>query len=759
MENSMTNAANDVNTISVKDLTLEEKASLTSGGDAWHFQKIDRLGVPGYMLTDGPHGLRKENSETAALDMANTVPATCFPPAAGMSSTWNPDLVREVGKAMGEECVQEKVAVILGPGVNIKRNPLGGRSFEYWSEDPYLAGHEAVGIVEGVQSQGVGTSLKHFAANNQETDRLRINARITERTLREIYLPAFEHIVKTAQPWTVMCAYNRLNGVFGSENRWLLTDVLRNEWGFKGIVMSDWGAVHDRAAALNAGLNLEMPPSYTDDEVVIAVKNGAISEEQIDMMAQGMLELTAKAEEAMSREGFVFDVDEHHRVARRAAQESIVLLKNEDKLLPFAPNAHVAVIGEFARTPRYQGGGSSHINPTKMTTILDELDERGSHYTFAPGFTLDNSLQDAALTQEALEAAKSADVVLFCMGLPEAEESEGFDRTHLDMPAKQLELLSYVAKVNSNVAVALSNGSAVQMNPWQDDAKAVLETWLLGQAGGSAVVDVVFGDANPSGKLAQSFPLDIKDDPSMVNWPGGEQTVDYGEGVFVGYRYYDTFDVDVAYPFGFGLSYSTFDILDVKVEATSDTTALVHAMVKNTSSVDGAQVVQVYVNPADTTPVQRPVHELKGFKKVFLKAGELAEVEIGLDSRAFAYWSEKSNNWRVVKGTYGVEVATSSRDIVSRETIALEGDHYYAPLNEWSNYGEFKADLFGAKAVEHMIELGRAGELPAIPEDNLGVQMFLESMPVNSMAVLFGKDGKKLTQFLLEDYAAERANG
>lgn len=744
--------------VDVTDLTVHEKASLTSGGDAWHFQKIERVGVPGYMLTDGPHGLRKEDTTSGALT-GNAVPSTCFPPAAGMASSWNPDLVCEVGVAMGEECIQEKVGVILGPGVNMKRNPLGGRSFEYWSEDPYLAGHEAIGIVEGVQSQGVGTSLKHFAANNQETDRLRIDARIDERTLREIYLPAFEHIVKTAQPWTIMCAYNQLNGAFGSENHWLLTDVLRKEWGFKGIVMSDWGAVHDRVASLNAGLNLEMPPSYTDDEVVIAVKNGVLPEEQLDKMAQGMLDLAEKARAAMEREGFVFDKEAHHVLARCAAQESIVMLKNEDAILPFAQDARVAVIGEFARTPRYQGGGSSHINPTKLTSLLDALDERGTHYTFAPGFTLNDDEQTAELTAEAVGAARNADVVLFAMGLPEEDESEGFDRTRLDIPQKQLDLLAEVAAANPRVVVALSNGSAVQMNPWQDSAQAILETWLLGQGGGAAVADIIFGDANPSGKLAQSFPLDIKDDPSMMNWPGGEQVVRYGEGVFVGYRYYDSFDVEVAYPFGYGLSYSTFEVSGVSVEVTGHASARVNARVTNTSDVDGAEVIQVYVNPADTTPVQRPVHELKGFMKIFLKAGESKDVVFELDERAFAYWSTKSKNWRVVSGIYGVEVATSSRDIVSRETIELAGDSYYVELNEWSNYGEFKKDPYGAKAIERMTELGKAGELPAIPEDNMGVQLFLESMPINSMSVLFGKDGRRMTQFLLDEYKIERERG
>ena len=369
---------------SINDLTLEEKASLTSGGDAWHLQGVEAKGIPGYMITDGPHGLRKSNSATTGeVDLNNCVPATCFPPAAGLSSSWNPELIHQVGEAMAEECIQEKVAVILGPGVNIKRNPLGGRCFEYWSEDPYLAGHEAIGIVAGVQSKGVGTSLKHFAANNQETDRLRISANISQRALREIYFPAFEHIVKEAQPWTIMCAYNCINGVHAAQDHWLLTDVLRDEWGFQGIVMSDWGADHDRVASLNAGLNLEMPPSYTDDQIVYAARDGRIQPAQLDRMAQGMIDLVNKTRAAMSIEGYRFDIEAHDEVAHQAAIESMVLLKNDDAILPVANDAKVTVIGEFARTPRYQGGGSSHITPTKMTSFLDTLTERGVDAKFA----------------------------------------------------------------------------------------------------------------------------------------------------------------------------------------------------------------------------------------------------------------------------------------------------------------------------------------------------------------------------------------
>ena len=581
---------------SVNDLTLEEKAALTSGTNPWSLGNVAAKGLPNYTITDGPHGLRKAQN-TESMDVEENVPATCFPPAASMACSWNPELVERVGEAMGEECIQEQVAVILGPGVNIKRNPLGGRCFEYWSEDPYLAGHTAVGIVKGVQSKGVGTSLKHFAANNQETDRLRISATISPRAMREIYLPAFEYIVKTAQPWTVMCSYNKINGVFSSQNRWLLTDVLRGEWGFKGIVMSDWGAVSDRVAALNAGLNLEMPPSNTDDQIVAAAKDGRIPATQLDEMAQGMIDLVAKARPAMSRDGYRYDVDAHNEVARQAAVESMVLLKNEDATLPVAKGAKIAVIGEFARTPRYQGAGSSLINPTKLTSFLDALEERGVAADFAPGFTLDDAAQDPALTEQAVTAAQQADVVLLFLGLPAAYESEGFDRTTLDIPAKQVEVLEAVAAANPNVAVVLSNGSVVSL-PWRGRAKAILETWLLGQAGGAALADVIFGDEAPSGKLAQTIIDDVNDDPSAMNWPGEEGHVDYGEGVFVGYRYHDTFRKQVTYPFGYGLSYATFDVHDATVAKTGPRTAEVTVTVTNTSDVAGAETVQVYVAPS-----------------------------------------------------------------------------------------------------------------------------------------------------------------
>ena len=734
---------------SVNDLTLEEKAALTSGTNPWSLGNVADKGLPNYTITDGPHGLRKARN-TESMDVEENVPATCFPPAAGMACSWNPELVERVGEAMGEECIQEQVAVILGPGVNIKRNPLGGRCFEYWSEDPYLAGHTAVGIVKGVQSKGVGTSLKHFAANNQETDRLRISATISPRAMREIYLPAFEYIVKTAQPWTVMCSYNKINGVFSSQNRWLLTDVLRGEWGFKGIVMSDWGAVSDRVAALNAGLNLEMPPSNTDNQIVAAAKDGRIPATQLDEMAQGMIDLVAKARPAMSRDGYQYDVDAHNEVARQAAVESMVLLKNEDATLPVAKGAKIAVIGEFARTPRYQGAGSSLINPTKLTSFLDALEERGVAADFAPGFTLDDAAQDPALTEQAVTAAEQADVVLLFLGLPAAYESEGFDRTTLDIPAKQVEVLDAVAAANPNVAVVLSNGSVVSM-PWRGRAKAILETWLLGQAGGAALADVIFGDEAPSGKLAQTIIDDVNDDPSAMNWPGEEGHVDYGEGVFVGYRYYDTFRKQVTYPFGYGLSYATFDVHDATVAKTGPRSAEVTVTVTNTSDVAGAETVQVYVAPPKAK-VARPVHELKGFAKVSLAPGESKSVTIALDDRAFAYWSERFNDWHVEGGTYAVEVGVSSRDIVSRLDVEIDDDGKIMNLDEWSTFGEWLDDPIGAPILQHVLDdMGKEAGRPVIPDSALMV-MFLRSMPLRSLSVILGEAGEQVAANLTEAY-------
>lgn len=738
--------------VNINELTVEERAALTSGADAWHLNGVESKGIPGYMITDGPHGLRKMKQAEGVVGLYDTVPSTCFPPAAGFANSWDPELVREVGVAMGEECVQEKVAVILGPGVNIKRNPLGGRCFEYWSEDPLLAGHLPAALIEGVQSQGVGTSLKHFAANNQETDRMRVSARITERALREIYLAAFEYIVKHAKPWTMMCSYNQINGTFSSENHWLLTDVLRKEWGYEGIVMSDWGAVHDRVASLAAGLNLEMPPSNTDDDVVIAVKEGRLDETQLDRMAEGMLQLIEKARPAMERD-FTYDVAAHHAVARRAAQESIVLLKNEGGVLPLAANEKIAVIGEFARTPRYQGGGSSHINPTKLTSFLDALAERGVDASFAPGFTLDDAKQDGELTGEAVAAAQNADKVVMFLGLPDAAESEGYDRENIDIPAKQIEVLHAVSVVNPNVIVVLSNGAVVSASDWQSDAKGLVEAWLLGQAGGEATADVLFGDVDATGRLSETIPMSIDDNPSMLNFPGGEGYVDYGEGIFVGYRYYDSRNLEVAYPFGYGLSYTTFDIADAKVEVTGPTSAKASVTVANTGSREGSQVVQLYVAPNHESPAVRPSHELKAFAKVSLKPGESREVTFDLDDRAFAYWSERYEDWHVEAGEYVIEFATSSRDVADAVAVTLEGDGKSLRLTDMSTMKEWTEDPVGAPIFNaRAAEFERDGSV-FWPTDDVN-RMFFYTVPLNSITTFVGPKGRWFKETVLADYAA-----
>ena len=503
-----------------------------------------------------------------------------------------------------------------------------------------------------------------------------------------------------------------------------------------------------------------MPPSYTDDQIVYAVRDGRITPAQLDRMAQGMIDLVNKTRAAMSIDNYRFDVDAHDEVAHQAAIESIVMLKNDDAILPLnagpvanpsAAPQKIAVIGEFARTPRYQGGGSSHITPTKMTSFLDTLAERGIKADFAPGFTLDLEPADPALESEAVETAKNADVVLMFLGLPEAAESEGFDRETLDIPAKQVELLKAVAAENKNIVVVLSNGSVVSVAPWAGNAKGILESWLLGQSGGPALADVIFGKVSPSGKLAQTIPMDINDDPSMINWPGEEGHVDYGEGVFVGYRYYDTYDKAVDYPFGFGLSYATFAIDGVNVAKTGANTAHVTATVTNTSDVDAAETVQVYVAPGKAA-VARPKHELKGFRKVFLKAGESAEISFDLDERAFAYWSEKFDDWHVEAGEYTVEVGTSSRDIAAVAVVTLDGDGKALPLDEWSTFGEWADDPVGSKIVASVYAEGEAGNLPQLPDNDM-MRMFLKSMPINSMPMLMSEGGKAITAFMLDEYA------
>jgi beta-glucosidase len=690
----------------VAQLTLAEKVSFCVGSDFWHTAGVERLGIPKLIVSDGPHGLRAQMDEADHLGLSGSVPATCFPTASAIGSSWNVALFREVGEALAREARRWGVSVILGPGINMKRSPLCGRNFEYLSEDPYLAGELATPMVQGIQSLGVGTSLKHYAANNQEDDRLRVSAEVDQRTLREIYLPAFERVVTGADPWTVMCAYNKLNGTYCSEHRWLLTEVLRDEWGSDCVVVSDWGAVHDRVAALRGGLDLEMPPNLgvSDVALVAAVESGELDESVLDLAVTRMLRLVDRARPALV-EGGTFDEGEHHALARRVAAESAVLLKNDGGILPLKPaeGASVAVIGEFARTPRYQGAGSSQVNPTRLDVPLDELRDGlgdGVDVKFAAGFEISGGEDDEALREAAVALATECDHVVVFLGLPAEAESEGFDRTHIELQANQLGLVDALAGLGKPLVVVLANGSVVQLSTWEHKVAAILECWLSGQAAGGAAADLLLGEANPSGKLAETIPLRLEDNSSYLNFPGDPGVVRYGEGVFIGYRAYDKCDQTVSYPFGFGLSYTTFEISDVQVEisgsvAGGDLSVEVTATVANTGSVAGAEVVQVYVGDVEST-VARPVRELKGFTKVALEPGQSTLVSIVLLERAFAYWSTQWSRWAVEAGDFEISVGSSSRDLVATKTVTVDAPSLALPLGPSSTLHEWLADERGS---------------------------------------------------------------
>ena len=657
-------------------MTLEEKAGLCSGSNLWWSKGVERLGVQKIMMTDGPHGLRKQATLDDQFGISQSVPATCFPTAATTACSFDPDLLEEMGKALGEECLQEGVSILLGPGVNIKRSPLCGRNFEYFSEDPYLAGVMASALIEGVQSQGVGTSLKHFAANNQETRRMVINAVVDERALREIYLSAFEMAVKKAHPWTLMCCYNEVNGEFGSQNKILLTDILRGEWGFDGAVVTDWGAVVDRVKGLAAGLDLEMPYSgpHNDQAIVDAVRSGALPIEVLDAAATRVLCLLLAAVDSRKQD-FRYDVGAHHELARKVAASSSVLLKNEG-LLPLSKDKRLAVVGAFAKEPRYQGAGSSRINPLKLDNLCDVLRSRGVDFAYAPGYDLEcdaggleRDTPNGSLLEQAESVAKGADVAVVCIGLPDSYESEGFDRTHMRLPESHVALLKKVAGVNPNVVVLLSSGSAVEM-PWLVDAKALLMLYLGGEAGAEAAADLLFGDVNPSGRLAESFPLRLEDTPSFAYFPGGEKTVEYRESVYVGYRYYDKAGVDVLFPFGYGLSYTSFAYGGLTLVQKEDHVE-VSLTVKNTGNVAGAEVVQIYVSQKSPS-VFKPIRELKGFRKVYLQPGEARTIALNLDRRAFSYYDVDEKAWVVEAGDYTVAAAASSRDIRCEVSLTME---------------------------------------------------------------------------------------
>ncbi|MEF2965717.1 glycoside hydrolase family 3 C-terminal domain-containing protein [Paenibacillus sp. M1] len=669
------NQQRDINAI-IEQMTLEEKAGMCSGLDFWHLKGVERLGIPSIMVTDGPHGLRKQNESADHLGLSNSVPATCFPSAAGLASSWNTELIYRVGEALGEECQAENVAVLLGPGANIKRSPLCGRNFEYFSEDPYLSSELAASHIQGVQSQGVGTSLKHFAVNNQEHRRMSTNAIVDERTLREIYLASFEGAVRKAQPWTVMCSYNRVNGAYASENAKLLTDILKDEWGHEGFVVSDWGAVNERDNALAAGLELEMPASngIGERKVIEAVRNGKLSEAALDRAVARLLRIIFMAVDH-NKENATYDAKAHHALAREVAAESMVLLKNEDSVLPLRKESKIAVIGAFAQTPRYQGGGSSHIVPTQLDSPYEELTKLAAKQelmTYAQGYHLDNDAVDEALLAEAKRMAAEADTVVIFAGLPDRYESEGYDRTHLRLPENQDMLIASVTEVSSNVVVVLLNGSPVVM-PWIGGVKAVLESYLGGQAAGGAIADLLYGIKNPSGKLAETFPLKLSDNPSYLNFPGEGDRVEYKEGLFVGYRYYEKKEMATLFPFGHGLSYTSFAYSDLKLnrsEIKDTETVQVSVTVTNTGGREGQEIVQLYVRDVASTVI-RPDKELKGFAKVSLKPGQSETVTITLGKRAFAYYNVELKDWHVETGEFEIIVGPSSQEpsLVGKLTV------------------------------------------------------------------------------------------
>ena len=645
----------------LEKLTLEEKAELCTGKDFWHLNGVERLGIPSVTLTDGPHGLSLRKPDG---DIRKSVTATCYPSAATTACSWDRDLLYRMGQAMGQECLKENISIILGPGVNMKRSPLCGRNFEYFSEDPLLAGELAAGLINGIQSKGVGTALKHFAVNTQEKRRLIIDSVADERALREIYLTAFEIAVKKAQPWTVMNSYNKVNGTYSSDNGYLQNKILREEWGFEGAVMSDWGAVNNRVKGLKNGNDLEMPSSkgYGTKKICEAVRSGTLDEKYLDIAADRILTLIEKSKTALG--DFTYDEDEHHSLAAEICANSVVLLKNEDNTLPLSKDKTVAVIGEMARAPRYQGEGSSIIVPTKITDAFDSLLEEGYRISYAPGYFKKQDESNDAMVKDACNVASAADAVLLFIGLTEEYESEGYDRRTMSLPLSHNRLLEEVLKVNKNVTVVLSGGSPVIM-PWASRVKAILNGYLGGQASGKAIAEIISGKVNPSGKLAETYPLKEADVPCSNYYPGTGLTAEHREGIYIGYRYYDTAQKDVLFPFGHGLSYTEFEYSDIRLssESITDTDTLsVTCKVKNIGSKDGAEAVQLYVRDCEST-VFRPEKELRDFTKVFLKAGEEKEVSFTLSQRAFAYYNINISSWHTESGEFEILIGASSRDI------------------------------------------------------------------------------------------------
>ncbi len=742
----------------VRSLTLEEKARLCSGDGYWHTAALPLKGVPAIMMTDGPHGLRKQQEAEDHLGLSASEPATCFPAACAMANSWNVELMHEVGGALGEECLAQGVSVLLGPGINMKRSPLCGRNFEYFSEDPHHTAHMASALVRGVQERGIGCAVKHFALNNQETDRMTINVQADERALWEIYLPAFAHVVKQAKPWMVMSAYNRLDGQFCSENRRLLRKILREEWGYEGLTVSDWGAVDDRVEALRSGLDLEMPDSgpRNTQRIIDAVQTGRLQESVLDQAAERIVSLALRGAKN-KKSNFTADYRRHHALAKRAALESIVLMKNETGVLPLSKKGDLAVIGALANRMRVQGAGSSRVKPMQEENLFEMLARAATPavgITYAQGYRPDGGETDDALVVEAIETARQCRSVLVFVGIPEEMESEGFDRKDMRLPDNQNHLIGELAKLGANLVVVIVGGAPVEL-PWFQQVNAVLTTYLGGQAAAGALVDILYGNACPCGKLAETWPEKLEHNPSYLNFPGDRSDVRYAESIFIGYRYYQKKRIKPLLPFGFGLSYTNFDYNNIKVSRphiAAGETLTVTAEVTNTGFVAGKEIVQLYVAPpAGAYP--RPVRELKGFVKVLLKPGETQTVSFQLTYHDLAYYQPALADWCVDAGSYRLQMAANIEDIrLEAQAEAEASQTKQMPLTAWSTLGEVAAHPKGPEILA-----GIFGQTPSDvkEQDNqaMGVDGFelAKNMPMKKiMQMARAEDPERAMEALLQ---------
>lgn len=658
-----------INSNIINEMSIEEKASLCVGEDYWNSKKIERFDIPNIKMSDGPHGLRVQRESVDNLGINESEISICFPALSTIGNSWNKELAYLLGKTLGEEAKEEKVNIVLGPAVNIKRSPLCGRNFEYISEDPFLAGIIGSEYVKGLQSQNVGACVKHFAVNNQEDRRRTINAIIDERTLREIYLKPFEIILKNSNPWAIMSAYNKVNGEYCTENKHLLKEILRKEWNYNGIVISDWGAENDRVKGLKATHELEMPGGRGNgvNEIVEAVKNRKISEDELNKVVDRIIE-TAKKCKRKNKELKEYNKEKHHNIALKIAEDSIVLLKNKDNILPLKLNKNIAIIGDMAKSPRYQGSGSSTINPYKIENALDTFLENNIKFEYAKGYERIDLKNDKKLLEEAIKIAEKNEIVIVFAGLTENYESEGIDRKNIDIPINQNKLIQEICKVNNNVIVVLSNGSPIAM-PWKDNVKAIITGYLGGEAGGRAIVNCLIGKVNPSGKLSESYPKDLSDTPCYNYYPGTELISEYKESIYVGYRYYDKVNKEVLFPFGFGLSYTQFQYSNLKVNKYDDKIE-VKFKIKNIGKVTGKEIAQIYISQIESK-IYKPNKELKEFVKIKLSPNEEKEIAVKLNRKSFEYYNTETKSWKIEEGTYQIQIGKSSRDIVLKQEIYI----------------------------------------------------------------------------------------